>query len=416
MANNSWYNDLFGSGVNVFGAGGNGNTQQMIDLGLLAPDAKSKAQSQSLMRGLLGTAVSYAAQPQNQNYGQGATPYIAKALQQGMTMAQQPFDQLGQTASQNMQLQKYKDAKETKENYKEFGKGLGLKANNDTRTVQYKTKLNPNLTDENGNQIGSSMLDSNFRNEVQTKEQAYFNKQKYLDDALAKGIITPEQYAAHKPDSPEYMAVGDRVFNKSTGKFTEDGIGLNLTAGEKKIDENYATQYFEYMKGAADTEKQIDQLGLALNTLQTTKDGSITGRRVAALDSAGKLAYVDPEAQKVYDQVTEVVQRNLRLVLGAQFTEKEGERLIARAYNPALGQEENARRVKALMTQIKTAHEAQKQMAQHFRVNGTLKGYEMNQEALADSLYNMFPENDVVIQEPEGSNNDQLNAILNKYE
>ena len=151
---NKWYNDLFGSGVNVFGAGGNGNTDKMIELGLLSPDAKSKAQSQSLMRGLLGTAVSYAAQPQNQNYGQGATPYIAKALQQGMTQAQQPFDQLGKTATQNMQLQKYKDAKEAKENYKEFGKGLGLKANNDSMTVRYKNKLNPNLIDENGNQIG----------------------------------------------------------------------------------------------------------------------------------------------------------------------------------------------------------------------------------------------------------------------
>ena len=413
---NEWYNDLFGSGVNVFGAGGNGNTDQMIELGLLSPDAKSKAQSQSLMRGLLGTAVSYAAQPQNQNYGQGATPYIAKALQQGMTQAQQPFDKLSTTATQNLQLQKYKDAKEAKENYKEFGKGLGLKANNDSMTVRYKNKLNSKLIDENGNQIGSSLLDSNFKNEVQTKERAYFNKQKYLDDALAKGIITPEQYEAHKPDAPDYMAVGDRVFNKTEGKFADDGAGLNLTAGQKKVDENYATQYFEYMKGSADTEKQLDQLGLALNTLQTTKDGSITGKRVAALDASGKLAYVDPEAQAVYDQVTEVVQRNLRLVLGAQFTEKEGERLIARAYNPALGQEENARRVKALMTQIQTAHQSQKQMAQYFRDNGTLQGYEMNQEALADSLYNMFPENSATTIEPEGNNNDQLNSILNKYE
>jgi len=412
---NEWYNNVLGSGVNIFGAGGNGNTQQMIELGLLSPDAQQKAQSQSLMRGLLGTAIGYAAQPQNQGYG-SSIPYIAKGLQQGMTMAQQPFDQLGTTATQQMQLQKYKDNKEAKENYKEFGKGLGLKASNDNMTVRYKTNLNPNLVDEDGNQVAPSMLDSNFKNEVQQKEVAYFNKQKYLDEALAKGMITPEQYEAHKPDAPDYMAVGDRVFNKTEGRFVDNGAGLNLTAGQKKVDENYATQYFEYMKGAADTEKQLDQLGLALNKLQTTKDGSITGRRVAALDSAGKLAYVDPEAQAVYDQVTEVVQRNLRLVLGAQFTEKEGERLIARAYNPALGQEENARRVKALMTQIKTAHESQKQMAKHFKDYGTLKGYEMNQEALADSLYNMFPENDVVIQEPEGSNNDQLNAILNKYE
>lgn len=412
---NEWYNNVLGSGVNIFGAGGNGNTDQMIELGLLAPDAKSKAQSQSLMRGLLGTGIGYLAQPQNQNYG-SATPYIAKALQQGMVQAQQPFDQLGQSATQNMQLQKYKDAKEAKENYKEFGKGLGLKANNDNMTVRYKNQLNSKLIDEDGNQIAPSMLDSNFSNEVQEKQIAYFNKQKYLDDALAQGMITPEQYEAHKPDAPEYMAVGDRVFNKATGEFVDNGNGLNLTAGEKKVDEEYATQYFEYIKGSADTEKQLDQLGLALNKLQTTKDGAITGRRVAALDSAGKLAYVDPEAQAVYDQVTEVVQRNLRLVLGAQFTEKEGERLIARAYNPALGQEENARRVKALMTQIKTAHEAQKQMATYFRNNGTLKGYEMSQEDLAKSLYGMFPDSDVETQADEGDNNDQLNDILNKYQ
>jgi len=412
---NEWYNNVLGSGVNIFGAGGNGNTEQMIELGLLSPDAQQKAQSQSLMRGLLGTAIGYAAQPQNQGYG-SAIPYIAKGLQQGMTMAQQPFDQLGTTATQQMQLQKYKDDKEAKENYKEFGKGLGLKASNDNMTVRYKTNLNPNFTDEDGNQIAPSMLDSNFKNEVQEKEVAFFNKQKYLDEALAKGMITPEQYEAHKPDAPEYMAVGDRVFNKTEGKFVDNGAGLNLTAGQKKVDENYATQYFEYMKGAADTEKQLDQLGLALNKLQTTKDGSITGRRVAALDASGKLAYVDPEAQAVYDQVTEVVQRNLRLVLGAQFTEREGERLIARAYNPALGQEENARRVKALMTQIKTAHESQKQMAKYFKDYGTLKGYEINQEALADSLYNMFPDTEPTPNEDEGSNSDQLETILNKYQ
>jgi len=416
MANDSWYNDLFGSGANIFGAGGDGNTQQMIDLGLLAPDAKDKAQSQSLMRGLLGTAVGYAAQPKDQGYGSGI-PYIAKGLQQGMTAAQQPFDRLSKSASQNMQLQKYKDAKETKDNYKEFGKGLGLKAHNDNRTLTYKTPLNSKLTDENGNPTGPTLLDSNFKNEVQTKEQSYFNKQKYLDDALAKNMITPEQYEAHKPETPEYMSVGDRVFNKSVGQFVEDGVRrLNLTVGEKKIDENYATQYFEYINKAADVDKQIDQLGLAVNTLQTTKDGSISGKRVAALDAAGKLAFVDPDAQAVYDQVTEVVQRNLKLILGGQFGEKEGERLIARAYNPALGQEENARRVKALMTQIKSANEAQAQMAAFFGKEGTLKGFNVDQKAIADSVYGLFKDGDVEIQGTEGSNNDQLNAILNKYE
>ena len=47
---------------------------------------------------------------------------------------------------------------------------------------------------------------------------------------------------------------------------------------------------------------------------------------------------------------------------------------------------------------------------------GTLKGFNVNQEAIADSLYSLFPDGDVAIQEPEGGNNDQLNYILNKYE
>ena len=90
--------------------------------------------------------------------------------------------------------------------------------------------------------------------------------------------------------------------------------------------------------------------------------------------------------------------------------------MIARAYNPALGQEENARRVKALMTQIKSANEAQAQMAAYFGEEGTLKGFNVNQEAIADALYGLFPDGNVEIQEADGSNNDQLNAILNKYE
>ena len=103
---NEWYNDILGTGTNIFGAGANSNTDKLVELGLLAPDAKSKAQSQSLMRGLLGAGISYIAQPQDKNYG-SAVPYIGKALQSGMAQAQQPFDNLSKDTLQNLQLQKY---------------------------------------------------------------------------------------------------------------------------------------------------------------------------------------------------------------------------------------------------------------------------------------------------------------------
>tara|TARA_B110000858_G_scaffold104977_1_gene120072 strand:- start:608 stop:1870 length:1263 start_codon:yes stop_codon:yes gene_type:complete len=101
-----WYNNILGTGTNIFGAGANSNTDKLVELGLLSPDAKSKAQSQSLMQGLIGTGVNYLAQPKNQDYGSFA-PYLGKALQSGMAQAQKPFDNLSKDTVQNLQLEKY---------------------------------------------------------------------------------------------------------------------------------------------------------------------------------------------------------------------------------------------------------------------------------------------------------------------
>ena len=71
----------------------------------------------------------------------------------------------------------------------------------------------------------------------------------------------------------------------------------------------------------------------------------------------------------------EVVQRNLRLVLGAAFTEKEGERLISRAYNPKLDEKENKKRVGRLMESIQKAMDEKLNQRDYFQRSGTLKGY-----------------------------------------
>ena len=53
--------------------------------GLLSQEADMiKLKTASLMQRFIGTAVSYAAQPKNQNYG-SFVPYLAKGFQQGMT-------------------------------------------------------------------------------------------------------------------------------------------------------------------------------------------------------------------------------------------------------------------------------------------------------------------------------------------
>lgn len=70
-------------------------------------------------------------------------------------------------------------------------------------------------------------------------------------------------------------------------------------------------------------------------------------------------AFINPGATDVRENIESVVQRNLKAVLGAQFTEKEGERLISRAFNPKLSPQRNAKRLKLLIEQMEQAAQAQ---------------------------------------------------------
>jgi hypothetical protein len=155
------------------------------------------------------------------------------------------------------------------------------------------------------------------------------------------------------------------------------GGATTLTPGDKQRDIDFAKDWskFSDQGGFADTVKQISQLS---GVLQKLKDGeNITGPLVGlAMETSPALAnaYLSG-AVSAKQLVEDVVQRNLRVILGAQFTEKEGERLIARAYNPSLKEEENAKRLEALIQQMIAAAEAKDRAGRYFEQYGTLKGY-----------------------------------------
>jgi len=161
-------------------------------------------------------------------------------------------------------------------------------------------------------------------------------------------------------------------------------IGGPQTLGDKKVDETFAKEYSDFVTGGyADVQKNIGQLDEAIKNLESAKPGTITGPSIGMLPRPA-LSALNPKAMATMEAVEEVAQRNLRLVLGAQFTEKEGERLIARVYNSYLPEAENVKRVKRLQTQIKDAAEAKKSAAEYFQKNGTLKGWKGKLWTMAD--------------------------------
>jgi hypothetical protein len=215
---NGWYNNLFG-GSNVFGAGPS-NTDALVTAGLISQDDIDKAQKQSLMRGLLGTAVSYISQPKNQGYG-SALPYLGKAFMAGMEQAQTPYDNLTSKANMEMKMREYtRNQKELerqdleRQRKEEFEKGLFQ--NNVTSTTNTQ-EFNPDLyeKDQSGN---FTQIAPNF-NPIKEKTESSFNSEKYLRDSLQKGLISGTEYFQyHQLMNPSeetlILSEGDVAYNK----------------------------------------------------------------------------------------------------------------------------------------------------------------------------------------------------------
>jgi hypothetical protein len=160
-------------------------------------------------------------------------------------------------------------------------------------------------------------------------------------------------------------------------------IPKDLTKGGQKVDEAFATEYNEFISkgGFADAEKGINQISGALNSL---REGEVETGGITGFLEGKALSVANPKLQQTKEAVEEVVQRNLRLILGAQFTEKEGERLISRAFNPALSTEYNIERLERLQKAMVDAYEMKKANAEYFQKNGTLKGSPFKELTITD--------------------------------
>jgi len=180
----------------------------------------------------------------------------------------------------------------------------------------------------------------------------------------------------------EYQELLKRAGRTQVTATATAGGGIELTPGQKKLDESAAADVFQWQSGGGqDMAAQIAQLKPVIADLEAGKP--ITGISVAVQPDL-LLAMTNPKALQNREAVEEVVQRNLRVILGAQFTEKEGERLISRAFNPRLPPAENAKRVRRLFMQMETAAQQKQAMVDYFNENGTLKGFKGKMPTVGD--------------------------------
>ena len=178
--------------------------------------------------------------------------------------------------------------------------------------------------------------------------------------------------AAQGPEAArEFLAMAN-----PGGNIDIDLGGGGQTAGWKAVDEAYAEIWLkDSTAGLADVASQAASIGGVLEKLEAGEN--LTGAFVGIQNDFVR-AITNPEAQDAKDRVEQVVQRSLKETLGAQFAASEGDRLIARAYNPSLPPAQNAARLRALFLALQSTAAQKQAMRGYFNENGTLQGFTGN--------------------------------------
>jgi len=174
-----------------------------------------------------------------------------------------------------------------------------------------------------------------------------------------------------------------------------DSSGTNVTVkmppGLNKVDEALGSMYAEWITGdTAAGEKNMTQLGMAINYMVQNPNMSGGFSGILPIEIRSLFPNLKPEAN-TQQMMQEVVQTNLRKVLGAQFTAREGEGLMKRIYDPQQPTSVNVDRAIRLLKSVQEAAQAKDDAMRYFGRNNTISGYKPNfamVRSLDEIIYN----------------------------
>lgn len=235
------------------------------------------------------------------------------------------------------------------------------------------------------------LLSTNVKPVNYQKGETYYSP----EGALYTQVFDPATGRTAMLDTSGNVVTDQSVINtlRIDDKKRAGGAGgmPDLTKGEEKRDEEFGKNYETTANDYNRNQVQIAQLDETIRILETTPNAS--GNIVLENAPAFLKPYINTDGTIAREKTYEVVQGTLRQVLGAQFTEKEGEMIMARAFNPNLPVDENVKRVRALAEMLKSNSQQNINKLNYFDQNGTLKGFRGNYLSADDISNNVFGDN-----------------------
>ena len=148
---------------------------------------------------------------------------------------------------------------------------------------------------------------------------------------------------------------------------------------EKKVESVAADVYADWALkgGAANARARIAQLDDVVKSLEKSAQGkgpTLTGVQIQLIPEFARPLLV-PSSLEARQNAERVIQDGLRAILGAQFTQVEGENFLKRAFDPNLGPDVNARRLSLILEQMKESAKPAQALSDYVEKNRTARGF-----------------------------------------
>lgn len=158
------------------------------------------------------------------------------------------------------------------------------------------------------------------------------------------------------------------------------GKAPELTKGQEAADKAFGSDYNDYVGqgGAVGSQMNLSKLDNSINTIKNLSKGSKLSQiaqRAAGVLPDKMRAFITPDTVRAEQDARANVLGILRQTLGAQFTEKEGERIFSQTFDPRLPAEINLDRITKLRDSLQGTAHAKEAAIRHFEKHGTLTGF-----------------------------------------
>lgn len=178
-------------------------------------------------------------------------------------------------------------------------------------------------------------------------------------------LVGVPQFTKPEPEKETYIKGEKDYYLVKGGKKMPLGIAppktssaTDIPPAEKSAKVQLGKDYAEFT--SKEKAKMENNLKLLKSTIDELKaDPELTGFFKGMLAQAPGKQKTAPRITSIQARVQKVVNESLRQLLGAQFTEEEGKRVVKNAFDPQESVEENIRRISAIYDQLLSTYKGQ---------------------------------------------------------